>query len=225
MKVILQQDIPKVGKGGDIVTVADGYARNFLLPRKYAVSATGGALKEHQARAAREKERTAGQLQGAQASASKLEGKSVTILTKVGTGTKLYGSVTSQDVADAVEKETGVKVDKRRVALVDPIKTLGEYTIAVRLHADVTVNLKVIVTTEEEIARKKAAEAAAAAKAEAEAKSGVAPVAEAPSEPETAVAEDEEAEAEEDDEDAEEDEDEAEDDVDAEDESEETPAE
>lgn len=170
MKVILQQDIPKVGKGGDIVTVADGYARNFLFPRKYAVAATGGALKEHQARATREKERSSGLLQGAQANATKLQGLTVTILSKVGTGTKLYGSVTSQDVADAVQKLTGVAVDKRRVALVDPIKTLGEYTIAVRLHSDVTVNLKVLVTTEEELARRKAAEAAAAAKAEAEAK-------------------------------------------------------
>ncbi len=170
MKVILQQDIPKVGRGGDIVTVADGYARNFLFPRKYAVRASGGALKEHEARATREKERSSGLLSGAQANAAKLQGKSVTILSKVGTGTKLYGSVTAQDVADAVQKEIGVSVDKRRVALVDPIKMLGEYTIAVRLHSDVTVNLKVLVTTEEELGRRKAAEAAAAAKAEADAK-------------------------------------------------------
>jgi ribosomal protein L9 len=185
MKVILQQDIPKVGRGGDIVTVADGYARNFLFPRRYAVPATGGALKEHEARAAREKERSAGLLQGAQANAAKLEGRTVTILTKAGTGTKLYGSVTSQDVADAVQKEAGVTVDKRRIALVDPIKNLGEYKVPVRIHSDVTVNLKVLVTTEEELAKKKAAEAAAAAKAAAEAaaaKAVEAPVAESPAE-------------------------------------------
>lgn len=181
MKVILQQDIPKVGRGGDIVNVADGYARNFLFPRKYAVAATGGALKEHQSRASYEKTKSAGLLKGAEAAGEKINGKTITILTKVGSGTKLYGSVTSQDVADAVGKETGVTVDKRRVALVDPIKTLGEYRIPVRLHSDVTVNVNVLVTTEEELAKRQAAEAVAAAKAaEAEAAAAAKAAAEGP---------------------------------------------
>lgn len=170
MKVILQRDIPKVGKGGDIVTVADGYARNYLFPRAYAVSATGGALKAHTARAEQDKARSANQLAGAQADAGKLENLTLTILGKTNTGsTKLYGSITAQDVADTIAKESGVKVDKRRVGLADPIKTLGEYRVPVRLHNDVSVTLPLIVTTEEEQEKRKAQEAAAAAKAAAEA--------------------------------------------------------
>jgi large subunit ribosomal protein L9 len=165
MKVILQRDIPKVGKGGEIVTVADGYARNYLFPRDFAVPAAGGALKEHKAREAREKERSAGLLAGAQKDAGKLEGLTLTILAKVGSGTKLYGSITAQDIADEVQKQTGVKVDKRRVGLADPIKTLGSYTIPVRLHSDVSVQVPVLVTTPEELERRKAQEAAAAAAA------------------------------------------------------------
>ncbi len=163
MKVILQRDLPKVGRDGEIVNVADGFARNYLFPRQFAVPATGGALKEHSARAARERERGEKLLSDAQSSASKLEGLSVTILAKVGSGTKLYGSITAQDVADAILKERGVTVDKRRVGLPDPIKTLGTYTVPVRLHSDVSVPVTVDVTTEEELERRRAREAQAAA--------------------------------------------------------------
>jgi len=170
MKVILQRDIPKVGKGGDIVTVADGYARNYLFPRGFAVLAAGGALKERTARLAAESARE-GKLRGQAASlAEALDGKTVTILGKVGAGTKLYGSVTAQDVAEALAREHKVEVDKRRIGLVDPIKSLGVYTVPVRLHSDVTVRVVVDVTTPEELERRKAeeerraaAEAAAAA--------------------------------------------------------------
>jgi large subunit ribosomal protein L9 len=163
MKVILQRDVPKLGKGGDIVTVADGYARNYLLPRAYAVSATGGALREHSARVEREKTRSANQLQSAQADAEKLQGLSLVIIGKANPGsTKLYGSITAQDVADQIAKETGVTVDKRRVGLVDPIKQLGDFRVGVRLHNDVTVSVPVAVLTEEGLEKRRAAEAAAA---------------------------------------------------------------
>jgi large subunit ribosomal protein L9 len=163
MKVILQRDVPKLGKGGDIVTVADGYARNYLLPRAYAVNATGGALREHTARAEREKSRSANQLQSAQADAEKLGGLNLYIIGKANPGsTKLYGSITAQDVADQIAKETGVAVDKRRVGLLDPIKQLGDYRVPVRLHNDVTVTLPVAVLTEEGLEKRRAAEAAAA---------------------------------------------------------------
>jgi large subunit ribosomal protein L9 len=174
MKVILQRDIPKVGKGGDIVNVADGYARNYLFPRQYAVSASGGALKEHTARAQHEKSRSAGLLKSAEADAAKLEGKTLIIMSKVGTGTKLYGSITAQDVTDAIQKDLGVTVDKRRVGVVDPIKSLGEYNVPVRLHTDVSVNVKVLVTTEEDLARRKAQAAAEEAKAKAAAEAAAA---------------------------------------------------
>jgi large subunit ribosomal protein L9 len=167
MKVILQREVPKLGKLGEIVNVADGYARNYLFPRQLAVTAKGGALKEHEARAAREKERGTKNLESAQAGASKLEGLTLTLIAKVGSGTKLYGSITSQDVADEIAKKSGVTIDKRRVGLVDPIKTLGTYTIPVRLHSDVAVPIIVEVMTEDQIERRKvemaAAEAAAAA--------------------------------------------------------------
>ena len=163
MKVILQRDVPKLGKGGDIVNVADGYARNYLLPRAYAVTATGGALREHTARADREKSRSAHLLQSAQADADKLQGLNLVIIGKANPGsTKLYGSIGAQDVADQIAKETGVTVDKRRVGLVDPIKQLGDYRVPVRLHNDVTVTVPVAVLTEEGLAKRRAAEAAAA---------------------------------------------------------------
>ncbi|HSV74889.1 MAG TPA: 50S ribosomal protein L9 [Chthonomonadales bacterium] len=163
MKVILQRDIPKVGKGGDIVTVADGYARNYLFPRGFAVLAAGGALKERNARLAAESARE-GKLRGqAAAMGVALDDKTIVILGKVGAGTKLYGSVTAQDVADALRRECNVEVDKRRIGLVDPIKSLGVHTVLVRLHSDMTVRVNVDVTTAEELARRKAEEARRAA--------------------------------------------------------------
>jgi large subunit ribosomal protein L9 len=167
MKVILQRDVPKLGKDGEIVNVADGYARNYLFPRRFAVSATGGALKEYQARSSREKERGAKLLKEAETGAGKLDGLVITVVGKVGSGTKLYGSITAQDVVDAIQKERGVAVDKRRVGLADPIKTLGTYSVPVRLHSDVSTSVTVEVMTEEQIERRKVdaakAEAIAAA--------------------------------------------------------------
>jgi large subunit ribosomal protein L9 len=164
MKVILQRDIPKIGKMGEIKDVSDGYARNYLFPRQLAVSATGGALKDHQSRLDREKEHTAKLLQGAQSEAEKMDGLSLTILAKTGTGTKLYGSITALDVADAIKKEINADVDKRRIGLVDPIKTLGVYKVPVRLHSDVTVHVNLEVMTEEELERRKMLAAQEAAK-------------------------------------------------------------
>jgi large subunit ribosomal protein L9 len=196
MKVILQRDIPKVGKDGDIVSVADGYARNYLFPRQYAVPATGGALKEHAARIAREKEREARQAHLAQASAENIKERTVTIIGKAGSGTKLYGSITAQDVASAIAEQLKVTVDKRRVGIADPIKNLGTFTVPVRLHSDITVPIIVEVVTEEELQRRKtaaeAAEAAAKASEETATVEASAPVEEAapsaePSAPETSA--------------------------------------
>lgn len=162
MKVILRQDIPKLGKDGEIVQVANGYARNFLFPRNYAVSATPALVKEHKAQEERAAANSAKQLSAAQAEAAKIDGKTVTIIAKVGANSKLYGSINPQDIIDRIHSDFGVTADKRRVALVEPIKSLGEYNIGVRLHNDVSVSINVVVTTEEEIARKAAAAEAAA---------------------------------------------------------------
>ncbi|NUQ70470.1 MAG: 50S ribosomal protein L9 [Chthonomonadales bacterium] len=170
MKVILQRDVPKVGRGGDIVTVADGYARNYLFPRQYAVPATGGYLKHHEARNARLKAVGDQQHQQAEQQAEKLAGVTATILGKVGSGTKLYGSVTAQDVSEAIMRATGIEIDKRRIGLVDPIKSLGVYSVPVRLGSDHHVTVNVDVTTEAELERRAAeAEAQAAAEAGAQA--------------------------------------------------------
>src|SRR2546423_10623295 len=165
---------------GEIVLVKDGFGRNYLLPRSLAVAATGGAMEDHAARLTREKERTAKQLSSAQEGGSKLDGLTITIIGKVGSGTKLYGSVTAQDVADAIERERKVTVDKRRVGLVEPIKTLGTYTIPVRLHSDVIVPVTLEVMTEEEVARRKVQAEAAEAKAAAEAAAAAATAAAEP---------------------------------------------
>ena len=143
MKVILHQDVTKVGKEGEIVTVADGYARNFLFPRKLAVHAVGGALKHLYARQAAE-ERKAEQLKTqADSNAAALEGKTVQVPAKAGAGDRLYGSITAQDIADAIAKSLGVNIDKRRVQLIDPIKALGSTTVPIKLHRDVTVPITV----------------------------------------------------------------------------------
>lgn len=169
MKVILQRDVPKVGKGGDVVTVADGYARNYLFPRSYAVPASGGFLKHHQARVAHEAARGDRLHTDAEQNAERLAGLTLTMIGKVGSGTKLYGSVTAQDISGAIHEATGIEVDKRRVGLPDPIKSLGIYPVPVRLGGDVSVTVQVDVTTEEELARRASeAEAKAAAEAAAE---------------------------------------------------------
>ncbi len=143
MKVILQKDVAKVGKEGEVVTVADGYARNYLFPRNLAVEAVGGALKNFQLRQALEERKSEKLRADADTAAAALEGKSVKLEAKAGTGERLYGSITAADVAEAVKKVLGVTVDKRKIQLLDPIKSTGTYTIPVKLHRDVNVSLAV----------------------------------------------------------------------------------
>lgn len=149
MKVILQQDIDKVGKEDEIVTVADGYARNYLFPRKLAVLAAGGALKNLQLRQAQEEQRGEKLRGDADKAAEKLTGKTVRVTARAGAGDRLYGSITSQDIADAIKSHLGVAVDKRKVQLTDPIKAMGTHTVPVKLHRDVTIPVAVEVVRAE----------------------------------------------------------------------------
>ena len=149
MKVILQQDIKGVGAEGEVVSVADGYARNYLFPRKLAVEAVGGALKNVQMRQALEERRSERLRSQADQAAAQIEGKSVTISARAGAGDRLYGSITSQDIADAVKTSLNVTVDKRKIQMTDPIKAMGTYTIPVKLHREVTVPLNVQVVRAE----------------------------------------------------------------------------
>jgi len=148
MKVILLQDIEHQGKQGDVVAVADGYARNYLLPRKLAVEAGGGALKNLEAKHALQERRTEKQLQEATHTADLLNEKTVTLRVKAGDNSRLYGRVTASDIADAVSKDFSIKLDKRKIGLIDPIKAVGEYDVPIKLHRDVTVPLKVAVVAE-----------------------------------------------------------------------------
>jgi large subunit ribosomal protein L9 len=145
MNVILQKDVVKVGKEGDVVVVADGYARNYLFPRGLAVSASGGALKNLEARHAAEERKSEAQLAQAQQDQAALEGKTVKITTKAGAGDRLYGSITSGDIAAALKSDLGVTVDKRRVLLMDPIRAVGTFHVDVKLHKDITVPVTVAV--------------------------------------------------------------------------------
>ncbi|MGO8670671.1 MAG: 50S ribosomal protein L9 [Capsulimonadaceae bacterium] len=148
MKVILLHDIDNQGKQGEVITVAEGYARNYLFPRKLAVEATGGPLKNLQIRHALEERRAEKLLHGATRTAELLADKVITLTVKAGANARLYGRVTSQDIAEAVDRDLHIKVDKRKVALIDPIKALGEYQVPIKLHRDLTVPIKVTVVAE-----------------------------------------------------------------------------
>jgi large subunit ribosomal protein L9 len=147
MEVILREHVDNLGRRGDLVKVADGYARNYLLPRKMALLATAGNKKVIE----REKEKfdaqEAEEQKVAQAVADRLAGVEVEIGRKVGETDTLFGSVTNADVAEALAAK-GFEIDRRKVQLHDPIKKLGEFTVPVKLHRDVVVTLKVKVVAE-----------------------------------------------------------------------------
>jgi len=144
MKVILNKTVPKVGKEGDVVTVADGYARNFLFPRQLAVVAEKNQLAALQARQARIEAKTAGQKSDAEGLKEKLDGKEIKIEGKVGAAAgKLFGAITSQDVADAIKSQLKVTLDKKQIALVEPIKKLGKHQVMLDLHRSVDAHVTV----------------------------------------------------------------------------------
>jgi large subunit ribosomal protein L9 len=149
MEVILRQHVDNLGRRGEIVKVADGYARNYLLPRKLALMATEGNKKQIERERAKFDAQEAEEQKVASAIAERLAGVEIEIARKVGETEALYGSVTSSDIADALHAK-GFDIDKRKLVLPDAIKKLGEYTIPVKLHRDVTTNLKVRVVAEGE---------------------------------------------------------------------------
>lgn len=144
MQLILREDVEHLGKTGEMVNVADGYGRNFLLPKKKAVLATDKNVKalEHERRVIAEKARKL--LDAATSLARKIVGVSITVEKQAGEEDKLFGSVTSMDIHDALVKE-GIDVDKKRIHLDEPIKRLGEFAIPVRLEQGVTAELKLFV--------------------------------------------------------------------------------
>ena len=142
MKVVLLKDVKNVGKRDDILTVSDGYARNFLFPQKLAAEATPGALKEIQRKRAAQDAREAEMLAEAKEKAAALKDKAITLEVKCGEKGRLYGSVTAAEVAEALERQHGIKVDKRKIDIGEPIRETGERTISVWLYSGVTTPMK-----------------------------------------------------------------------------------
>ena len=148
MKVILQQDIKKVGSKGDIVEVSEGYGRNFLLPKKLAVEATAANLetaKQKANSAARKKQQAADE---ARLLAAQLEKVSVKVAVRIGEGGKLFGSVTGKDVADALAKEHGIDVDRRKISLKSEVTGAGEYEAVIKVHPEIQSTIRVLVVAE-----------------------------------------------------------------------------
>ncbi len=149
MKVILIREVKNLGKPDDIVNVAEGYARNYLFPRKLAVPADEAHLAELKKRKRAEELRGEKLREEAKDIAERLNEVQITVTGKVGSGTKLYGSITHADIAEALEKQTGIKIDKRKIELEEPIKSLGMYDVPIRLHKDAVAHLKVEVIGEQ----------------------------------------------------------------------------
>jgi large subunit ribosomal protein L9 len=147
MKLILREDVTNLGKSGELVTVKDGYGRNYLLPRKIAVLANEQNVRQLEHEKAVISARQAKLKGGAQEQAAKLSAANVKITRKVGEQDKLYGSVTALDIAEALAAQ-GIRIERRTIHLPEPIKAVGTHTVEVRLHREVTANLKVEVAPE-----------------------------------------------------------------------------
>ncbi len=152
MKVILKQDIDKLGKAGDVVKVAPGYGRNYLLPKKIAVLATPGNMKIQEIEKLAQARRDQRDKEAAGLLARDIVKLTVEISRKAGEGGTLYGSVTAIDIADYLITHK-IDIDKRKIQLDDPIKTIGEYHVPIRLHREVTVPIRVVVEAEPEAAQ------------------------------------------------------------------------
>lgn len=147
MKIFLLQDVKKLGKAGEIVDVSDGYAKNFIMPQKLGKEATKEIINEWKIKKGAEAKHKEDDRQAAIALAKDLSAKSVTLKIKGGDNGKLFGSVTSKDIADAINKEHGLTIDKKKILLKDAIKTAGCYHVDVKLHPEATAKILVTVET------------------------------------------------------------------------------
>ena len=143
MKVILLEDVKSLGKKGQIVDVSDGYARNFILPKKKGVEATSANLNTLKLQKANEEKIAQENLEHAQALAKDLENASVEIKIKAGEGGKLFGSISSKEIAAAIKEQYQLEVDKKKIVLDEPIKELGEHSVKIKLHKDVAAQVRV----------------------------------------------------------------------------------
>ena len=148
MKVVLREDIDTLGRKGDLLDVADGYARNFLVPRGLAFQASRGAVKQAETMRRSREVRDTRDRDAARALADQLGGVRVEVKARAGEGGKLFGSVTNVDIAAAVTAQTGVELDRRKIDLAEPLKVLGPIEVSLRLHPDVITVLQVDVIAE-----------------------------------------------------------------------------
>ena len=144
MKVILLQDVKKVGKKGDVIEASDGYARNFLFPRKLAQEANDSNMHILNNKKENERKEKLAQLEAAQKLAGELKGKEITIKAKTGESGKLFGAITSKDVAELIKAQYKIEIDKKKIVM-DTIKLAGGYEIDVKLYPEVSTNMKVII--------------------------------------------------------------------------------
>ncbi len=145
MKVLLKRDVPQQGKAGEIITVSDGYARNYLIPRGHAVMASASAIKEVQAKEEARLRRAAAEKAEALELRERLLGIVVKIEAAGSSDDRLFGSVTSKDVSDALEAQFGISVDKKKIVLAEPIRQFGSYTADARLYTEVTGKINIVV--------------------------------------------------------------------------------
>ena len=145
MQVVLFEDVKALGKKGDVVKVNDGYARNFIFPKKLGVEATPQNLAKLKQQKAYEAKVAAEQLAAAKDLANVIATKTVTLKVKVGEGGRLFGAISSKEIAQAAKEQCDLELDKKKIVLPEPIKTLGTHEVPVKLHKDVTAALKVVV--------------------------------------------------------------------------------
>ncbi|MCX5779454.1 MAG: 50S ribosomal protein L9 [Firmicutes bacterium] len=145
MKVILTQEVKKLGAKGEILEVSDGYARNFLIPQGLAEEATKTRVKEIQEKSVKEEKKKSSEKDRAEVLKNKLQGKQVEIRVKAGAGDKLFGAVTTREIADLLRSEFGVDIDKKKIDLGEPIKHLGQYNIKLKIYPAVQAELKLVV--------------------------------------------------------------------------------
>jgi large subunit ribosomal protein L9 len=144
VKVILTKDVAKLGKSGEMKVVADGYATNFLIPHELAVPAAGGAYRAWQHDIASREEKRKREREEAEIYARRIESTTLTMGVKVGEGGKLYGSITTKDIADALARR-GIEIDRHKIELDDPLKSLGTYKVAVKVYAGMTSEVTIVV--------------------------------------------------------------------------------
>lgn len=143
MKVILLEDVKSLGKKGQIVDVNDGYARNYVIPRKLGLEATGKNMNDLKLQKANEERIAKEQLEAAEKFAAEMETKEVILAIKSGEGGRTFGSVSSKEIAEAAKTQCGMEIDKKKIQMPEPIKNLGVYEVAVKLHPKVSGKLKV----------------------------------------------------------------------------------